>query len=212
MPSSTQRLWISGVLWICALLGTAPISPSHSWRAQGKAADSPVSNASAQPAQKLDLAGLPNAGKVNELLYRGGRPDAAGLAKLKELGVTLVIDFDNSGGREKERTAVEGLGMRYVNIPLSGWYSPPSESVARFLELVHANQARRIFVHCRYGSDRTGVMMAVYRISQQKWTAEQALLEMHLFQFHSHWHPNLSRYVRRFPDLYAADPAFAALR
>ena len=208
---SGPRLWISGALWICALVVTAPVSLPLPAAAQS-AAPAEVADAPAPPTTRLELPGVPNAGKVSEFLYRGGRPSAAGLAKLKELGVMMVIDLDNGGGREKERKAVEGLELRYVNIPLSGWYSPPAGSVASFLELVRANRDRKIFVHCRFGSDRTSVMMAVHRIAQQKWTVEQALSEMHTFRFHAHWHFNLIKYVRRFPALYAADPAFAALR
>jgi protein tyrosine/serine phosphatase len=67
-------------------------------------------------------------------------------------------------------------------------------------------------VHCRFGEDRTGVMVAAYRIAQQHWTAEQAVQEMYSFGFHYHLYPGMRSYVRKFPASYAAAPAFASLR
>ena len=34
-----------------------------------------------------------------------------------------------------------------------------------------------VFVHCQHGADRTGIIIACYRIRHNKWTSKQALLE-----------------------------------
>jgi protein tyrosine/serine phosphatase len=54
-----------------------------------------------------------------------------------------------------------------------------------------------VFVHCRRGADRTGVVVAVYRVCVEGWTKEDAIAEMMTggFHFHSSWQ-HLVRYVR----------------
>ncbi|MEI6501639.1 MAG: protein-tyrosine phosphatase family protein, partial [Armatimonadota bacterium] len=46
-------------------------------------------------------------------------------------------------------------------------------------------------VHCAAGSDRTGTMVAVYRVMEQGWPVEQAAQELPRFGFHEVWVPLL---------------------
>jgi protein tyrosine/serine phosphatase len=98
-----------------------------------------------------------------------------------------------------------------VNIPVLGWSPPGNAQVAEFLKLFQQDPTQKIFVHCYYGEDRTGVMVAAYRIAQQNWTADQAVSEMYSFGFHYHLYRAMRSYVRKFPATYGADPIFAAL-
>ena len=165
------------------------------------------------PAEKLKLAGVSNAGKVSEMLLRGAQPSAQGLAELKKLGVTTIVDLrGNSGPVARERAQAESLGMRFVNIPVLGWSAPDDAKVAQFLKVVQQDPTQKIFVHCYYGEDRTGVMVATYRIAQQNWTPEQAAAEMNSFGFHYNLYRGMKSYVRKFPAKLAADPVFAFLR
>ena len=167
------------------------------------------------PAQGALLAprGVPNFGEVTPLLYRGGQPTEEGFQGLKKLGVEIVVNFRNEPERiEAERRQVEALNMRYASIPWSSWHRPNDQQVADFLELLRANPQKKIFVHCHHGADRTGVMIAAYRIAVEHWTPPQAIAEMDAFHFHRLWLHHLKRYVEDFPHLLAADPNFRALR
>src|SRR6266446_946334 len=127
------------------------------------------------PAVKMKLAGVSNVGKVSEMLLRGAQPSARGLAELKKLGVTTIVDLrGNSGPVAWERAQAESLGMRFVNIPVLGWSAPDNAKVALFLKVVQQDPTQKIFIHCYYGEDRTGVMVATYRMAQQNWTSDQA--------------------------------------
>jgi tyrosine-protein phosphatase SIW14 len=164
-------------------------------------------------AQKIVLAGVPNAGKINDFLLRGAQPSNQGLAELKKLGVTTVVDLRGwSHAVESERKQAESLGLLFLNIPVSGWSPPSNEQVAQFLALLRSSPGQKIFVHCKYGEDRTGVMMAAYRIAENNWTVEQAIHEMDSFGFHYHWHPSMLSFVRKFPAKFDSDPVFTALR
>jgi protein tyrosine/serine phosphatase len=203
-PPFFLRLWISCVLF-------AALAPGAAAQGTAAAAASPVRTAAS--AEKLSLPGLPNAGKIGELLYRGAQPKSEGYTELKKLGVTTVLNLrDERKHIESERRKVEALGMRYVSIPTSGAHGPNHEQVAQFLEFLLQNRGQKIFVHCHYGADRTGVMIAAFRITQQNWTSQRAFDEMLSFHFHNFWHPGMADYVKQFPARFASEPAFAALR
>jgi protein tyrosine/serine phosphatase len=165
------------------------------------------------PAEKLKLAGVANAGKISDVLFRGAQPSAQGLAELKKLGITTVVDLrGNRGPVAWERAQAESLGMRFIDIPVSGWSPPNNAQVAQFLKLFQQDPTQKIFVHCYYGRDRTGVMVAAYRIAQQNWTPDQAVAEMYSFGFHSLLYPAMKSYVRKFPAAFAVDQSFAPMQ
>jgi protein tyrosine/serine phosphatase len=151
-------------------------------------------------------AGLPNFGAVDDRLYRGAQPNESGFAELARLGVAIVVNLRHERDRiERERTTVERLGMRYVSIPWRGHDDPNPEQVAQFLRLLRDNRQRKVFVHCQRGAERTGVMVACYRISHQQWTPERAQAEMEAFGFRRRF-AHLTRFVREFPTLLLQDP------
>ena len=173
-----------------------------------------IANASfGAPAEKLKIAGVPNAGKISDVLFRGAQPSPQGLVELKKMGVTTIVDLrGNRGPVAREREQAESLGMRFIDIPVSGWSPPSNAQVAEFLKLFQQDPTQKVFVHCYYGRDRTGVMVAAYRMAQQHWTPDQAVAEMDSFGFHYHLYPAMKSYVRRFPITFGADTTFAPLR
>lgn len=166
------------------------------------------------PAKKLYVPGVPNAAQVNEHLYRGAQPRKPGVRALKEMGITTIVDL-----RDEERSKIaweqkttEALGMRFVNIPVNGWAPPSDQQVAMFLEIFRENPQEKVFVHCRFGEDRTGVFVATYRMAFEKASAGEALREMNQFGFNHTWHRNMSAFVRAFPEHLESSPALAEFK
>jgi len=158
--------------------------------------------------RKLSGQGVPNFGEVTPTLYRGGLLSGEGLKALKKVGVNIVVDTHANSKHEKHE--VEALGMKYVAIP---WHCPwPRDEVfGKFLKVVHDNKGKKIFVHCRLGDDRTGMMVAAYRMAEEGWTAEEAMNEMRSFGFtHSHHFicPSLAGYEKHFPEHLRENPVF----
>ncbi len=154
---------------------------------------------------------IPNFGRVTEMLYRSGQPTGGGLAVLKGLGIQVVVDFQEAPDEiAAEKQAVESLGMRFVSIPWKAFEGPDNRQVAEFLAVVRLNPDKKIHAHCQAGRDRTGVMVAAYRMAVQNWTPQQALEEMEAFGFRhdllSFWYNDLERYVREFPAEMSRDP------
>ena len=188
---------------------------------QQPAPPSPAASSSAAPTtmrsaygEKLRLAGLPNGGRINEFLYRGAQPHAEGFAELKKLGITTIVDLrgEDPGKRASEKEQAEALGMQFVSIPVSGWAPPSNEQVAQFLSLFRNHPKQKIFVHCRFGDDRTGVFVATYRMAYEGWPAEQAMKEMYFFGFNGFWHPSMKSFIRDFPSNLKTAPALSNYR
>lgn len=192
----SRRIPLAAVILVLAsnLLST----PSFGQTPRG-ATDS-TEKPAAKAAKKLRAGGLPNFGQVTENLYRGGQPTSAGLEKLKELGIDIIVNFrDEPQKIDGERQSVERLGMRYVSIPWRGKDDPKDLQVTEFLRLLRENPGKRVFVHCQRGSERTGVMVAAFRISEQGWTPTPALQEMETFGFRGLWFRHLKKYVKELP-------------
>jgi protein tyrosine/serine phosphatase len=161
-------------------------------------------------AQKVQLAGLPNFGRISQQLSRGGQPNPVGFAELKKMGIDIVVNLRHQTDEiTREQTLVQKQGMQYVSIPWRGSNNPSIEQIVQFLELLRANPDKNVFVHCERGAERTGVMVASYRISHDNWSGEQALNEMERFGFRGIRFAHLKKLVRDFPSLFMSDPTLS---
>ncbi|HKD49740.1 MAG TPA: tyrosine-protein phosphatase [Candidatus Acidoferrum sp.] len=183
--------------------------------AQEKPSAGPRAPAAVQPVhgEKLHIEGIHNAGKINDVLFRGAQPQESGLAELNKLGITTIVDLRGED-REKyewERKETESRGMRFVHLPVSGWAPPTDAQVAQFLALFRDDPQQKVFVHCRFGDDRTGVFVATYRMAVDKWSPEKAMDEMYFFGFNGFWHPSMKRFIREFPKHLRTASAFSPI-
>jgi protein tyrosine phosphatase (PTP) superfamily phosphohydrolase (DUF442 family) len=144
-------------------------------------------------AQRLELRGVPNFHKVSDDLYRGAQPSAEGMRELKKLGIKTIINLRSF---HSDRDEIGDTGLAYEHIYMKTWH-PEEKEVVRFLQIVADKDRTPVFVHCRRGADRTGMMCAVYRIAVQGWSKAEAIEEMTKggFGFYRGWQ-NLVEYVR----------------
>jgi tyrosine-protein phosphatase SIW14 len=170
----------------------------------------PASPTAHVPAKRSQVNGIANFAKVTPFLYRGAQPHATGFQELKKMGVDIIVDLRLSG-TDREKAQVTKLGMQYVSIP---WHClfPKDENFAQFLKVLHDHPKKIVFVHCRYGDDRTGMAIAAYRMAFEGWTAAEARNEMDQFGFHHIACSSLVNYERNFPDRLKKNSAFEGLK
>ena len=149
--------------------------------------------------EKVAIEGVPNFGRIKPRLFRGGQPSEQGLASLRALGVNTIISFTlGEEGAKAEAAEAARLGMDYIGLPWSTVEVPEPEQVETFLGYLNEHPDRTVFVHCKAGADRTGVMIALSRIAIDRWPAQQAVDEMNAFHYHFIFLPHLQRFVERF--------------
>lgn len=154
---------------------------------------------------------LPNFHQVSEKLYRGGQPLGGGMKKLSELGIKTVINLrgEDDLSRQEQKDA-EAAGLKYFAMSMPGLSAPSDEQVARVLALMDDPANQPVFIHCKRGSDRTGTMVAVYRISHEGWTGERATAEAQkhgLSWMEFGMKGYISDYYKRQTDARKAEPA-----
>jgi len=124
---------------------------------------------------------IPNFHQVNDHVYRGGQPAPDAWQSLAKMGIKTVIDLrrEDEHSTAAEAQAVAAAGMNYVNVPMKGVVAPTNEQISKILALLNSNEA--VFVHCKRGADRTGTVIACYRIAHDRWQRQQALQEAKSF-------------------------------
>lgn len=146
------------------------------------------------PARRLaSVPGLANVAEVAPRIYRGSAPSAAGLESLKGMGIRTLVNLRHYHGTTEEQRCRE-RGIDYVRIVLESSDAPNDDDVRHFLRVVTDPARQPVYVHCWRGRDRTGVMIAAYRMAVQGWPRDAALQEMEDFGFYRGWR-DLRAYV-----------------
>jgi protein tyrosine phosphatase (PTP) superfamily phosphohydrolase (DUF442 family) len=163
--------------------------------------------ASVPAAFAVSVPGIRNFHEVNANVYRGAQPSPAGFRYLADIGVKTVLNLRmHDGAATKEKEIVTSLGMKYVNVPMTGLTPPTPAEITRILVLLEDRSGGPVFVHCMRGADRTGAVIAAYRIDHDHWGNDQALLEartcgMSMFQY-----PRMA-FIRNFQPIVSIQPA-----
>jgi len=152
-------------------------------------------SAGATPATgKLANIAIENFGQINDHYYRGAQPHGRDYSDLAALGVKTIIDLD--GSDSTEQGLVEKAGMTFFRMPMTTHDQPQASVVAKFLSIVNDAANQPVYVHCVGGRHRTGIMTAVYRMTQDHWTADRAFSEMEQYHFGpAYLHAELKKFV-----------------
>jgi protein tyrosine/serine phosphatase len=163
-----------------------------------------LASAAPAPGVTVDLAelvGVANFHQVDRNLYRGAQPSDEGLKNLAALGVKTIVDLRHGKDHaDTEQQEAERLGLHYINVPMEGLTAPSDEEIAGLLALMNTADQGPVFVHCREGKDRTGAVIACYRIAHDHWTNDKALDEARSFGLHSTQHPR-QNYILHFSSV-----------
>ncbi|HET7212500.1 MAG TPA: dual specificity protein phosphatase family protein [Terriglobia bacterium] len=187
-----KRLYVSKYLAVATLLAVSSVLPMA---AQTVTAVTAVSTHST-PAITLSSVHISNFGRINDNYYRGAQPKGSDYRDLSALGVKTIINLTSSDSQSDERAMAEQAGMNYVQIPMTTHVPPTQEQIKQFLSLVTDSASEPVYVHCVGGKHRTGVMTAVYRMTLNGWSADQAFKEMKEYKFG--WealHPEFKKFV-----------------
>lgn len=137
--------------------------------------------------------GVPNWFQVSAKLYRSAQPDAAGFREIAAMGITTVLNLRAFHSDDDE---VEGTDLELVRVPMYAFHLDRDDVVTALRVIRQAPGP--VLVHCLHGADRTGTVVAMYRIVEQGWSKEAAIAEMTEGGFGYHpIFPNLLQFIRQ---------------
>jgi tyrosine-protein phosphatase SIW14 len=126
---------------------------------------------------------IDNFGRINPNYYRGSQPMDRDYADLATLGVKTLINLTSDDAMAEEEDLARRAGMSYVQIPMTTHVGPTAAQVVEFLRIVTDPAKQPVYVHCVGGRHRTGVMTAIYRMTQDGWSGADAFKEMKQYKF-----------------------------
>jgi tyrosine-protein phosphatase SIW14 len=154
---------------------------------------------------------IDNFGRINANYYRGAQPEGQDYNDLAAMGVKTIIDLTSDDSQASERQMTERAGMRYVKIPMTTHTPPTDTQIGQFFSIVNDPASQPVYVHCVGGKHRTGIMTALYRMTNDGWSADQAFSEMKQYKFGADFlHAEFKRAVFAYPAQLARKPALNA--
>jgi len=87
--------------------------------------------------------------------------------------------------------------MKAIAVPIEMSRNGLQEKFDRVLALMADPANQPVYVHCRHGQDRTGIVVAAYRMKQQGWSLADAEAEMQAYGFNDVW-VNFKKFIRQY--------------
>lgn len=124
-------------------------------------------------AEKVPSRSLKNWYKVDEGVYRSEQPGRRGFEEIKAIGIRTVV---NLRSRHTDDDEARGLGLLLIRVPMTAGGFGEEEVVAALKAILEA--PKPVLFHCQHGSDRAGLVSAMYRVVVQGWTKDEAVAEL----------------------------------
>lgn len=144
-------------------------------------------------ADAIKVEGVANSYRLCKDLYRSAQPEPAGFTALEQLGIRSVLNLREF---HKDTRKARHTKLHLMAYPVAAGEVTAAD-VENCLALI-ALAPKPVLVHCWHGSDRTGIVVAAYRIVFQKWSVEEAEREFRddRFGYHEFWYENLLALLR----------------
>ena len=132
--------------------------------------------------------------QVDADLYRGARPRPSAYAKLVLLGIRTIINLEESEYAEREKAAIKELNgdlkreqrINFISFPIDqieiAATGVPHEGLQDLFHQIKKAQ-KPIFIHCYHGKDRTGAIVALYRMRRREKSYDEAYTEANHYRF-----------------------------
>ena len=147
----------------------------------------------AQTAVKIDGLGLNNLYEIDTGVYRSEQPDEQQFLLMERYGIKEILNLRYWHSDEK-LTANTGLKLHRVRMMA---HHINDYDVIRALQILK-NRRHPVLIHCYHGSDRTGLVVAMYRLVFQNRDKQEVIEEMKepRFGFHGIYF-NIVKYIEK---------------
>ncbi len=144
-------------------------------------------------AKKISSVNFNNLYQVNGSIYRSEQPSKKGMNELGNIGIKTIINLRN---QERDNQRNNDTHLIIINIPINT-KKISYEDVLKTLKVINICQ-KPVLIHCLHGSDRTGAIIASYRMVFENWPKEKAIEEFldKKYGYHQNWFPNIPNLLK----------------
>lgn len=132
--------------------------------------------------------------QVDGLIWRSAQPKFVHARQLEAQGFTDVLSLRRLHDDQKWE---KSTSLRSHHVPMRAGHVNEKD-ICEALRVM--DQARgKLLVHCWHGADRTGAVIASYRMVRQGWSADRAIAELHQPQYghHANIYPEIETFLRQ---------------
>ena len=143
----------------------------------------------AQPMLGIEL---DNFYRLTDEVYRSQQPDEEEMAALEAMGMRSILNLREDHSDEDE---ARGTRLKLYHVPVNAGEVDDRFVISALRVIVEAQKP--ILIHCWHGSDRTGVVAAMYRMVFQGWPRQRAIDEFVNggYGYHASFYPNIEDYL-----------------
>ena len=162
-----MKIYIWSTLWVFGLIGFVGCA-NTSFAETTKLNQRPE-----QWANSVENTKIKNLYRVDHKLYRSAQPKPSDFEKMYAMGIHSILNLQQFHTDQKE---IGSLPIDEYRVPMSA-LKPKYEDLVKAVGYIVQSDTP-VLVHCKHGSDRTGTVIAAYRIAIQDWSKESAIKEM----------------------------------
>ncbi len=139
-------------------------------------------------AKQINLPPFYNLYKVDEFVYRSEQPTKEGMKALDSIGIKSILSLRNI---LTDKLVAKDTKLTLCQYRINTWTISYEEVLSSLKILINVDKPT--LVHCKHGSDRTGCIIAAYRMAVQNWSKEDAIKEFREggYGFHEEWFENI---------------------
>lgn len=188
---TSPGIYIVAIIALLLILAFFYLTPGYKTSPDVPEKDRPLTWAQPVPNSKIN-----NFYQVTENIYRGPRPTRKNLNELQSRGINTILDLEflHTDRYKIKKTSTK---FKSLHIRMVAW-KIEDKAIIKALKILTDPENYPIYLHCKHGSDRTGVVIAMYRMVVQGWSREEAIKEMMGggYGFHISW-KNIPKYIEK---------------
>lgn len=142
----------------------------------------------AQKAEKVKSNEFDNMYKVNSKLYRSEQPSREGFRIIDSLNIETVLNLRN---RVSDKSRAKKSDVQLERVKINSWRMSYEDLIITLKVIRDSDNP--VLVHCLHGSDRTGAVVAAYRMAFEGWSKDKAIEEFlnEKYGYHEKWFPDI---------------------
>lgn len=132
-------------------------------------------------------------------IWRSSQPNEVSIRRMKKYGLKTIINLKTSKEVNNwERLLAEESGINYYHFPMDCDHIPDEQTLKEIVDLMHDLANQPVLVHCQAGKDRTGLIIAFYKMKFSQEKFNDIYNELLMYGYDESTCPKISETLKQF--------------